>query len=106
MKDIGFTGVFRLIFKPLVDEFPCFGAVCYSLRQKVCLFFFRAIFFKLLKQEVACVPMHALTWGENRKAFRRVYSNLNTHNFVLHPVIDFSKLMDYRTWACIMSMKR
>ncbi|KAM3012863.1 hypothetical protein FF2_025801 [Malus domestica] len=34
VKDIGFTGVFRLIFKPLVDEFPCFGAVCYSLREK------------------------------------------------------------------------
>ncbi|KAL7239658.1 hypothetical protein ACSBR2_005533 [Camellia fascicularis] len=34
VKDIGFTGIFRLIFKPLVDEFPCFGAVCYSLRQK------------------------------------------------------------------------
>ncbi|KAE8689043.1 Synaptotagmin-4 [Hibiscus syriacus] len=34
VKDIGFTGVFRLIFKPLVNEFPCFGAVCYSLRQK------------------------------------------------------------------------
>lgn len=35
VKDIGFTGVFRLIFRPLVDEFPCFGAVCCSLRQKV-----------------------------------------------------------------------
>lgn len=35
VKDIGFTGVFRLIFKPLVDEFPCFGAVCFSLREKV-----------------------------------------------------------------------
>ncbi|KAA3470606.1 synaptotagmin-5-like [Gossypium australe] len=34
VKDIGFTGVFRLIFKPLVNEFPCFGAVCYSLRKK------------------------------------------------------------------------
>ncbi|KAH8506394.1 hypothetical protein H0E87_013281 [Populus deltoides] len=34
VKDIGFTGVFRLIFKPLVAEFPCFGAVCCSLRQK------------------------------------------------------------------------
>ncbi|CAL5438995.1 unnamed protein product [Camellia sinensis] len=34
VKDIGFTGVFRLIFKPLVDEFPCFGAICYSLREK------------------------------------------------------------------------
>ncbi|XP_058181523.1 synaptotagmin-5 [Rhododendron vialii] len=34
VKDIGFTGVFRLIFKPLVDEFPCFGAICYSLRKK------------------------------------------------------------------------
>lgn len=35
MKNIGFTGVFRLIFKPLVDIFPCFGAVCFSLREKV-----------------------------------------------------------------------
>ncbi|RVW43745.1 Synaptotagmin-5 [Vitis vinifera] len=34
VKNIGFTGVFRLMFKPLVDEFPCFGAVCFSLRQK------------------------------------------------------------------------
>ena len=35
VKNIGFTGVFRLIFKPLADEFPCFGAVCFSLREKV-----------------------------------------------------------------------
>ncbi|KAM3379121.1 hypothetical protein P3S68_011534 [Capsicum galapagoense] len=34
VKNIGFTGVFRLIFKPLVAELPCFGAVCYSLRHK------------------------------------------------------------------------
>ncbi|CAH9083971.1 unnamed protein product [Cuscuta epithymum] len=34
VKNIGFTGVFRLIFRPLVDELPCFGAVCVSLRQK------------------------------------------------------------------------
>lgn len=34
MKDIGFTGVFRLIFRPLVEELPCFGAVCFSLRKK------------------------------------------------------------------------
>ncbi|XP_010555014.1 PREDICTED: synaptotagmin-4 [Tarenaya hassleriana] len=34
VKNIGFTGVFRLIFKPLVDVFPCFGAVSYSLREK------------------------------------------------------------------------
>ncbi|XP_027177256.1 synaptotagmin-5 [Coffea eugenioides] len=34
VKNIGFTGLFRLIFRPLVDEFPCFGAVCYSLRKK------------------------------------------------------------------------
>ncbi|MBA0622492.1 hypothetical protein Godav_008029 [Gossypium davidsonii] len=34
VKDIGFTGVFRLIFKPLVAQFPCFGAVAYSLREK------------------------------------------------------------------------
>ncbi|KAH0665243.1 hypothetical protein KY285_026449 [Solanum tuberosum] len=25
VKNIGFTGIFRLIFRPLVDEFPCFG---------------------------------------------------------------------------------
>lgn len=37
VKNIGFTGVFRLIFKPLVDEFPCFGALSYSLREKVSL---------------------------------------------------------------------
>ncbi|KAL4180153.1 hypothetical protein AMTRI_Chr13g123800 [Amborella trichopoda] len=34
VKNIGFTGVFRIIFKPLVDVLPCFGAVCYSLREK------------------------------------------------------------------------
>ncbi|XP_057750302.1 synaptotagmin-5 [Arachis stenosperma] len=34
VKNIGFTGVFRLIFKPLVDEFPGFGAISYSLRHK------------------------------------------------------------------------
>ncbi|OMO96003.1 C2 calcium-dependent membrane targeting [Corchorus olitorius] len=34
VKDIGFTGVFRFIFKPLVNELPCFGAVCFSLRKK------------------------------------------------------------------------
>ncbi|XP_022636023.1 synaptotagmin-4 [Vigna radiata var. radiata] len=34
VKDIGFTGVFRLIFKPLVNEFPGFGAVCFSLKEK------------------------------------------------------------------------
>ncbi|RCV30619.1 hypothetical protein SETIT_6G109700v2 [Setaria italica] len=34
VKNIGFTGVLRLVFKPLVSEFPCFGAVCCSLREK------------------------------------------------------------------------
>ncbi|KMT02755.1 hypothetical protein BVRB_8g193420 [Beta vulgaris subsp. vulgaris] len=34
VKDIGFTGIFRLIFKPLVTEFPGFGAVSFSLRKK------------------------------------------------------------------------
>ncbi|XP_024033425.1 synaptotagmin-4 isoform X2 [Citrus sinensis] len=34
VKNIGFTGVFRLIFRPLVDEFPGFAAVSYSLREK------------------------------------------------------------------------
>jgi len=35
VKNIGFTGVFRLIFRPLVEDFPCFGAVSVSLREKV-----------------------------------------------------------------------
>lgn len=34
VKNIAFTGVFRLIFKPLVEEIPCFGAVSFSLREK------------------------------------------------------------------------
>ncbi|KAH1081951.1 hypothetical protein J1N35_021712, partial [Gossypium stocksii] len=34
VKDTGFIGVFRLVFKPLVNAFPCFGAVCFSLRKK------------------------------------------------------------------------
>ncbi|TVU42452.1 hypothetical protein EJB05_08857, partial [Eragrostis curvula] len=34
VKNISFTGVFRLVFKPLVAELPCFGAVCCSLREK------------------------------------------------------------------------
>ncbi|XP_016172220.1 synaptotagmin-4 [Arachis ipaensis] len=34
VKNIGFTGVFWLIFKPLVDEFPTFSAVSVSLREK------------------------------------------------------------------------
>uniref|UniRef100_A0A3Q7J389 SMP-LTD domain-containing protein n=1 Tax=Solanum lycopersicum TaxID=4081 RepID=A0A3Q7J389_SOLLC len=34
VKNIAFAGTFRLIFRRLVDEFPCFGAVYYSLRQK------------------------------------------------------------------------
>ncbi|XP_076954964.1 synaptotagmin-5-like [Bidens hawaiensis] len=34
VKNIAFTGVFRIIFKPLIDEFPCFGAVSFSLREK------------------------------------------------------------------------
>ncbi|KAF3320271.1 hypothetical protein FCM35_KLT22127 [Carex littledalei] len=34
VKNLSFTGVFRLIFKPLVDQLPCFGAVCFSLREK------------------------------------------------------------------------
>ncbi|KAL5190020.1 Synaptotagmin-4 [Glycine soja] len=34
VKNIGFTGVFRLIFNPLVDEFPAFGTVYFSLKEK------------------------------------------------------------------------
>nr|XP_029116884.1 synaptotagmin-5 isoform X2 [Elaeis guineensis] len=34
VKDISFTGVLHLILKPLVEVFPCFGAISYSLREK------------------------------------------------------------------------
>ncbi|VFQ60736.1 unnamed protein product [Cuscuta campestris] len=34
VKNIGFTGLFRIMFKPLADDFPCFGAICFSLREK------------------------------------------------------------------------
>ncbi|EFJ23674.1 plant synaptotagmin [Selaginella moellendorffii] len=34
VKDIGVTGVFRVVLKPLVDTFPCFGAIMYSLREQ------------------------------------------------------------------------
>lgn len=52
MKDIGFTGVFRLIFRPLVEELPCFGAVCFSLRKKV-LFPIYLFSFSLIIQVVS-----------------------------------------------------
>ncbi|KAL7112330.1 hypothetical protein ACP275_05G145400 [Erythranthe tilingii] len=52
VKNIGFTGVFRLIFKPLVDEFPCFGAICYSLRQKKSLDFT----LKVVGGDVSSIP--------------------------------------------------
>ncbi|CAI0389055.1 unnamed protein product [Linum tenue] len=34
VKDIGFTGVFRLIFKPTLEELPRLGNIRFSLRQK------------------------------------------------------------------------
>ncbi|KAL0311755.1 UNVERIFIED_CONTAM: Synaptotagmin-4 [Sesamum radiatum] len=52
VKNIGFTGVFRLIFKPLVDEIPCFGAVCYSLREKRNLDFT----LKVIGGDISAVP--------------------------------------------------
>ncbi|XP_031279710.1 synaptotagmin-4-like [Pistacia vera] len=52
VKNIGFTGVFRLIFKPLVDVFPCFGAVSYSLREKKDLDFT----LKVIGSDVSTIP--------------------------------------------------
>ncbi|KAJ4791973.1 Calcium-dependent lipid-binding (CaLB domain) family protein [Rhynchospora pubera] len=52
VKNIGFTGVFRVIFKPLVAEFPCFGAVCYSLREKKNLDFT----LKVVGGEISAIP--------------------------------------------------
>ncbi|KAG2569251.1 hypothetical protein PVAP13_7NG377300 [Panicum virgatum] len=52
VKDIGFTGIFRLIFKPLVEELPCFGAVCFSLRKKKKLDFR----LKVIGGEISALP--------------------------------------------------
>ncbi|KAH7671919.1 Enolase-like N-terminal protein [Dioscorea alata] len=52
VKNIGFTGVFRLIFKPLVDQLPCFGAVSYSLREKKKLDFT----LKVVGGEISSIP--------------------------------------------------
>ncbi|XP_027919436.1 synaptotagmin-5 isoform X1 [Vigna unguiculata] len=52
VKNIGFTGVFRLIFKPLVDEFPGFGAISYSLRQKKKLDFT----LKVIGGDISAIP--------------------------------------------------
>ncbi|KAF2303798.1 hypothetical protein GH714_023480 [Hevea brasiliensis] len=52
VKNIGFTGLFRLIFKPLVDEFPGFGAVSYSLREKKKLDFT----LKVIGGEISAIP--------------------------------------------------
>jgi len=52
VKDICFTGIFRLIFKPLVEELPCFGAVCFSLRKKKKLDFR----LKVIGGEISAIP--------------------------------------------------
>ncbi|KAM6553323.1 hypothetical protein CsatB_014085 [Cannabis sativa] len=52
VKNIGFTGVFRLIFKPLVNELPCFGAVCYSLKEKKDLDFT----LKVIGGDISAIP--------------------------------------------------
>ncbi|XP_021665556.2 synaptotagmin-4-like [Hevea brasiliensis] len=52
VKNIAFTGVFRLIFKPLVEEFPGFGAVSYSLREKKKLDFS----LKVIGGEISAIP--------------------------------------------------
>ncbi|KAM7459518.1 hypothetical protein LguiA_036512 [Lonicera macranthoides] len=52
VKDIGFTGVFRIIFKPLVDEFPCFGAICCSLIENKDLDFT----LKVVGGEISAIP--------------------------------------------------
>nr|GMD40958.1 synaptotagmin-5-like [Ipomoea batatas] len=43
---------FRIIFKPLVDEFPCFGAICFSLREKRNLDFT----LKVIGGDIASIP--------------------------------------------------
>ncbi|KAL8162017.1 hypothetical protein V2J09_013506 [Rumex salicifolius] len=60
VKDLAFTGVFRLIFKPLVDEIPCFGAVCFSLREKKQLDFK----LKVVGGELSAIPRISDTLDE------------------------------------------
>ncbi|OAY78537.1 Synaptotagmin-5 [Ananas comosus] len=52
VKNIGFTGIFRIICRPLVDQFPCFGAVSYSLREKKKLDFT----LKVIGGEISAIP--------------------------------------------------
>ncbi|KAI3513819.1 hypothetical protein L1887_12002 [Cichorium endivia] len=52
VKDVAFTGVFRLIFKPLVNEFPCFGAVSFSLRKKTKMDFT----LKVIGGDISAIP--------------------------------------------------
>ncbi|XP_038973286.1 synaptotagmin-5-like [Phoenix dactylifera] len=52
VKDIRFTGVLHLIFKPLVEVFPCFGAISYSLREKKKLDFT----LKVIGGELSSIP--------------------------------------------------
>ncbi|GLT72996.1 hypothetical protein SLA2020_448860 [Shorea laevis] len=49
---VGVALLYRLIFKPLVDEFPCFGAVSYSLREKKNLDFT----LKIVGGEISTIP--------------------------------------------------
>eukprot|EP00252_Welwitschia_mirabilis_P012837 TRINITY_DN28377_c0_g1_i2.p1 TRINITY_DN28377_c0_g1~~TRINITY_DN28377_c0_g1_i2.p1 ORF type:complete len:312 (+),score=49.48 TRINITY_DN28377_c0_g1_i2:258-1193(+) len=55
VKNASFTGVFRLIFKPLVDNLPCFGALTYSLREKKKLDFK----LKVVGGDIKTIPMVA-----------------------------------------------
>ncbi|KAG8046972.1 hypothetical protein GUJ93_ZPchr0008g11998 [Zizania palustris] len=52
VKNIGFTGVLRLVFRPLVAELPCFGAVCCSLREKSKVDFI----LKIIGGEMTAIP--------------------------------------------------
>ncbi|XP_074287108.1 synaptotagmin-5-like [Silene latifolia] len=52
VKNIGFTGLFRIILKPLVNELPCFGAICFSLRKKKDLDFT----LKIIGGDISTIP--------------------------------------------------
>lgn len=72
MKDIAFTGVFRFIFTPLVDEFPGFGAVSYSLREKVssCCFETDTVLFlhmNLYSDDLICFSAYRNIWISHLK---------------------------------------
>ncbi|KAK3039982.1 hypothetical protein RJ639_027172 [Escallonia herrerae] len=70
VKNIAFTGVFRLIFKPLVDEFPCFGAKKLDFTLKVIGGDISAIPGLSVAMELFVLPFLVSTFSQMRKLWK------------------------------------